>query len=332
MAKKRRRKVSASGDATVERPATAADPAQVFHPGLPEKDSIGAWILAMRVRTLPVAFAPVALGAAISYAMGPVRWGPLLAALVAALLIQIGTNFANDVFDFEKGADNAERIGPPRAVQAGLLTPAKVRIGMYLAFALATALGVYLTITVGKLIPIIGVASILSGIAYTGGPFPLAYNGLGDLFVFVFFGGVAVVGSTYVGSGQFPLIAFLGAIPVGALATAVLVVNNVRDHETDARVNKRTLVVRFGRKFGVVEYFVLLILAFAAPGVMVAVAGASPWVLLSLAVLPRALRVASTVAFEKDGVTLTKQLAATAQILLGHTTLVSIGLAMKFNP
>jgi 1,4-dihydroxy-2-naphthoate octaprenyltransferase len=317
--------------AEADAPAASAEPSappRVFHPDLPEKDSIGAWILAMRVRTLPVAFAPVALGAAISYAMGPVRWGPILAALVAALLIQIGTNFANDVFDYEKGADNAERVGPPRAVQAGLLTPRKVRVGMYVAFALAMVLGAYLTVTVGKLIPIIGVASILSGIAYTGGPFPLAYNGLGDLFVFVFFGGVAVVGATYVGSGAFPTVAFLGAISVGALATAVLVVNNVRDHETDARVNKRTLVVRFGRKFGVVEYCVLMVLAFSVPGVMVGLKLAKPWVLLSLAVLPRALRVAGTVAFEKDGATLTKQLAATAQILLGHTLLVAIGLAM----
>jgi 1,4-dihydroxy-2-naphthoate octaprenyltransferase len=300
---------------------------------LPAKGSVGAWILAARVRTLPVAFAPVALGAAISYATAPtVRWGPIFAALAAALLIQIGTNFANDVFDYEKGADNAERIGPPRAVQAGLLTPRALKLGMIVAFGLATALGAYLTVTVGKLIPIIGVASILSGIAYTGGPFPLAYNGLGDLFVFAFFGGVAVVGSVYVGSGQFPLVAFLGAISVGALATAVLVVNNVRDHETDARVKKKTLVVRFGRRFGVVEYCALLVIAFAVPGVMIAVAHASPWVLLSLALLPRALRVASTVAFRTDGPTLTKQLAATAQLLLGHTLLVSLGLAMPKAP
>lgn len=326
MSKKRRKKQPSNEPATA---AVGEGASPVFHPGLPERDSLGAWILAMRVRTLPVAFAPVALGAAISYAMGPVRWLPILAALLAALLIQIGTNFANDVFDFEKGADNAERIGPPRAVQAGLLTAKKVRVGMYAAFALATLLGAYLTFTVGKLIPIIGVASILSGIAYTGGPFPLAYNGLGDLFVFVFFGGVAVVGSTYVGSGAFPLLAFLGAISVGALATAVLVVNNVRDHETDARVNKKTLVVRFGRKFGVIEYGVLLVMAFAVPGLMVAVGGASPWVLLSLAVLPRALRVAAKLAFEKDGAVLTEQLAATAQILLGHTVLVAVGLCVR---
>jgi 1,4-dihydroxy-2-naphthoate octaprenyltransferase len=296
---------------------------------LPPAGSLRAWVLAARPRTLPVAVAPVSVGAAISFAMGHMRVVPLLVALLAALLIQVGTNFANDVFDFEKGADQGPRIGPPRAVQSGLLDPRAVKRGMWITFAFATGLGAYLAYAVGPVIVAVGIASILSGIAYTGGPYPLAYNGLGDLFVFLFFGGVAVVGSTYVGSGQIPPLALLAAVPVGALATAVLVVNNVRDYETDTVAKKRTLVVRFGRRFGVVEYFVLLILAFAVPGVMVALKWTSPWVLLSLAVVPRALRVATKVALEKNGAVLTGCLAQTAQIMLAHSLLIAAGIAAK---
>jgi 1,4-dihydroxy-2-naphthoate octaprenyltransferase len=308
--------------------ASAGSGSPILRPGLPAPGSARAWLLAARPRTLPVAFAPVFVGAAIAYSMGAVRWVPLSVALAAALLIQIGTNFANDVFDFQRGADEGDRLGPVRAAQAGLLTPAALKRGMIVAFALATAAGAYLAWVVGPIIVAIGVVSILAGIAYTGGPFPLAYNGLGDVFVFLFFGIVAVVGSTFVGSGKAPPVAFLAAIPVGALATAVLVVNNIRDVASDERANKRTLVVRFGRRFGVVLYFALVILAFATPGVLAGLHLASPWVLLSLAALPRALRIATKVAFKTDGTTLTECLGETAQLLLAHSLFMGLGFAM----
>jgi 1,4-dihydroxy-2-naphthoate polyprenyltransferase len=334
VAKKKKRRSAGALRGSV--PARAANPkerdgSEAKEPSaapLPAPGSFRAWLLAARPRTLPVAFAPVFVAAAISFSIGPVRWVPLAVALVAALLIQIATNFANDAFDFQRGADDGDRVGPPRAAQAGLLTPRALKIGMAVAFALAAGLGAYLAYVVGPVIIAIGVVSILAGIAYTGGPLPLAYSGLGDVFVFLFFGFVAVVGATYVGSGHAPRLAFLAAIPVGALATAVLVVNNIRDVETDTRAKKRTLVVRFGRTFGVRLYFALLIVAFAMPGVLVAMHLASPWVLLSLAAVPRALRVATKVVFNTDGPTLTQCLADTAKLLLAHAMFLGLGIAM----
>ena len=295
---------------------------------LPSPGSFGAWILASRPATLPVAVAPVLVGGAVTHATSLLRPLPFAAAMLGALLIQIGTNFANDVFDFEKGADDASRIGPPRAVQSGLLSPRSVRSGMTMAFGLATLVGVYLAFVGGWPIVAIGVASILSGVAYTGGPYPLGYNGLGDVFVFVFFGIVAVTGTTLVAGGSVPPMAWLAALPVGALATAVLVVNNVRDHKTDVRANKRTLVVRFGRRFGLVEYALLLIVAFTIPAVLYGLRLTSPWVLLSLVTVPRGLRLFSTLVTQEDGPELNQCLAGTAKLMLAHSLFVAIGIAM----
>src|SRR3954452_12442767 len=201
------------------------------------------WISAARLRTLPAAIVPVAVGTACAKACGAISWGPALAALGGALAIQIGTNFANDVFDAESGADGPDRIGPLRAVSAGLISAAAMKRAMIAAFAVASVFGLYLTATVGWPIVIVGVASIAAGIAYTGGPWPLGYHGLGDLFVMVFFGFVAVCGTAFVQLGSVPCLALAAAVPVGALATAILVVNNVRDRATDERAGKRTLAV-----------------------------------------------------------------------------------------
>ena len=198
-----------------------------------QPNSIGAWLLASRPKTLSAAAAPVLVGTAAASARGQVQWGPALAALLGALLLQIGANFANDVFDFEKGADTAERLGPTRAVQAGLLSARSMRRGMWLVFTLALAIGVYLTTVSGPVILLIGCASIASAIAYTGGPYPLGYHGLGDVFVFIFFGLVAVCGTALVEIGHVPAVAVACALPVGALATAILVLNNLRDRVTD---------------------------------------------------------------------------------------------------
>ncbi len=287
---------------------------------------VRAWVLAVRPATLTVAVVPVMVGAAVAFAHGHARPFALLAALIGAMFIQIGTNLANDVFDHEKGADTADRLGPLRVTQAGLLTAREVRVGMAISFALATLAGVYLTAIAGWVIVAIGLASIASGIAYTGGPFPLGYNGLGDIFVFVFFGLVAVVGTTFVTLGAVPPLAIVAAIPVGALATAVLVVNNVRDATTDVACGKRTLVVRLGRRFGVVEYAALLVIAFAVPVALAATQARSPWILLPLATAPFAVRLVRIVARETAGAVLNACLASTAKLLLVHGLLFALGI------
>src|SRR6187549_3277526 len=235
-----------------------------------QPNSIGAWLLASRPKTLSAAAAPVLVGTACASARGQVKWGPAVAALLGALLLQIGANFANDVFDFEKGADTAERLGPTRAVQAGLLSARSMRRGMYLVFALALVTGLYLTRVSGPVILLIGCASIASAILYTGGPYPLGYHGLGDVFVLIFFGFVAVCGTVFVQLHTLPTLAIWASIPVGSLATAILVVNNVRDRDTDVIANKRTLAVRFGTRAGQAEYLLLIWLAYVVPLILVA--------------------------------------------------------------
>jgi 1,4-dihydroxy-2-naphthoate octaprenyltransferase len=303
---------------------TAVDPqrAAVVRPG-----SLQAWILASRPQTLTAALVPVLVGTAVAQASGGLRAGPALAALFGAFMIQIATNFANDVFDAEKGADTHERLGPTRAVQSGLLTNRQVRVGMLVTIALAIVAGLYLTAIGGYPIVIIGVLSVLSGVAYTGGPFPLGYNGLGDIFVMIFFGFVAVCGTAYVQLGSVPPLAWLASIPVGAIATAVLVVNNVRDRSTDVKAGKRTLAVRFGRRFGVIEYVLLFVIAYAAPVVALLKLHRSPWVLLPIVTLPLAAKLARTLA-TTEGAPLNACLANTAKLLLLYGMLFSAGLVV----
>jgi 1,4-dihydroxy-2-naphthoate octaprenyltransferase len=290
---------------------------------LPLPGSPRAWLLAARLPTLPVAVAPVLVGTSVAAVSGSVRWPAALAALVGALFIQIGTNFANDVFDYEKGADDERRLGPPRAVQSGLISPREMRGGMLLAFAIAIASGAYLTWIAGPIILAIGFASILSGIAYTAGPYPLGYNGLGDPFVFVFFGLVAVGGTSYVTTGTISELAWLAAIPVGALATCVLVVNNVRDRETDVLAKKRTLVVRFGRKFGEIEYAALILISFAIP-VLLVLRGAPLPVLLAVLPLPMGIRLWRQLS-KLSGTALNPILAGSAKLLLLESALLAVG-------
>lgn len=295
---------------------------------LPGPGSFGAWLLAARPQTLPVAVAPVAVGTAVASTLGPVRWSAAAAALAGALLIQIGTNFANDVFDHEKGADTGARLGPTRAVQSGILSARAVKLGMVAAFACALLAGLYLTAIGGPVIVAIGVASILSGIAYTGGPYPLGYHGLGDLFVLVFFGFVAVCGTSFVAAGSVPALAWLAALPVGALATAVLVVNNARDHLTDVGAGKRTLVVRFGRRFANWEYSGLVALAYLAPVAMLLLGLARPAVLASFLTLPWAVALCARVA-RSEGRALNPLLPATARLLFAQSALSALGIALS---
>lgn len=289
--------------------------------------NVSTWIAASRLRTLPAAIIPVIVGTAVAAATcGRIAWGPALAALFGAIAIQIGTNFANDVFDAEKGADTSERIGPVRAVSAGLITASAMKRGMMVAFAIASAFGLYLVSVAGWPIVAIGVASVIAGIAYTGGPWPLGYHGLGDAFVMVFFGFVAVCGTAFVQLGGVPALAVWAAIPVGALATAILVVNNVRDRVGDARAGKRTLAVRFGRTAALVEYALLLLVAYAVP-VGIALAGYD-WALLPLATLPVAVVHMRALLCAVDGPEHNRCLAATAQLLMMHGALFAVGLAL----
>lgn len=295
--------------------------------------SARAWILATRPQTLLVGAVPVVLGTAAAARLGAVRWSAAFAALLGAILIQIGTNLANDVFDYEKGTDTHERIGPLRVTQAGLISPGQVRFGMVVSFALAALVGVYLVMVGGLPIVFIGLASIASGIAYTGGPYPLGYHGLGDIFVMVFFGPVAVCGTTYVASitaqGHVDPVSFVTSLSAGALATAVLCVNNVRDIETDIKTNKRTLAVRFGRSFGVAEYIALIAIAEIVPIVLVFGFGMHLATLAALLTLPLGLKLIMTLKNHREGEVLNRTLANTARLLLVHGVLLSIGIALS---
>lgn len=292
-----------------------------------EPGSIRAWVLAARPATLTAAFAPVAVGTACAWRVGALRWDAALAALFGAFLIQIATNFANDMFDFQKGADNEERLGPTRAAQAGLLTVPQLRRGIITTFALALGTGIYLTWIAGPAVVVIGLASMAAGLAYTGGPFPLAYHGLGDVFVMVFFGFVAVCGTAFVQALFVPQIAWAAAIPIGALATGILVVNNVRDFEGDARAGKTTLVVRFGREGGVTEYAFLLAVAYATPVVIFALGWTSAWVCLPLLTILWGVRLFRSVVNDR-GIALNETLAETAKLLSLFGILFAIGIAL----
>ncbi|MEM8961968.1 MAG: 1,4-dihydroxy-2-naphthoate polyprenyltransferase [Acidobacteriota bacterium] len=282
------------------------------------------WLAAARPKTLPAAAVPVVVGSAIAWSLGGFRLLPAIAALVGGLLIQIATNFANDVFDFQKGADNEERTGPTRAVAAGWITPRTMFVAMWFTFGLAFLIGLYLASVSGWAILIVGLISILAGIAYTGGPYPLGYNGLGDVAVMIFFGFVAVCGTVWVQMLEIPALAWWLSVPVGALSTAILVVNNVRDRITDTAAGKRTLVVRFGRGVGVVEYVLLFVASYAVV-VLVAVQSASPWLALPLLTLPGAMVLVRRVT-TLEGQALNPVLAQTAMLLLGFGTLLSMGL------
>lgn len=293
----------------------------------PRPSLVGSWILAARPKTLSAASVPVVVGSACAFELGGFQLAPALAALAGALLLQIGANFANDVYDYEKGADTAQRLGPTRAVQAGLIAPKAMKRGMLVVFTLALFLGCYLTAVAGPVILAIGIASILSAIAYTGGPYPLGYNGLGDVFVFVFFGLIAVCGTVFVQVGSVPELAFWCSLPVGALATAILVVNNLRDHEQDAHAGKRTLAVRWGAKAVVYEYGILLAISYAVPLFLATSSAQGRWVLLPLLTLPLGRKLMAAITRER-GRELNARLAGTAKLLLLFGLLFALGIVL----
>ena len=288
---------------------------------------VEVWVLAARPKTLPAALAPVLVGTAVAWAAGGFRAGPAAAAAVGALLLQIGSNLANDVFDFERGADREGRTGPMRVTQAGLLTPSQVRSGMVVVFGLALLVGVYLTVEAGWPVVVIGLAAIASALAYTGGPFPLGYNGLGELFVMIFFGFGAVCGTAFVQAGFVPAAAWPAGFAAGCLATAILVVNNVRDIEQDRKSGKRTLPVRFGRSWGVAEFGTLVVLAYLVPVTLVATDRAPTTLLLVLLSALLTLPLVNSLRHER-GPILNRTLAGTARLFLIWSVLYSAGLLL----
>jgi 1,4-dihydroxy-2-naphthoate octaprenyltransferase len=285
----------------------------------------GAWGLAIRPRTLPAAAAGVVTGSALAWYDGFFRLDAALACLFAALLLQIGSNLANDIFDFERGTDSPDRLGPTRVTQAGLLTPAQVKLGMAVVFGLAVLLGLYLAWLGGWPVILIGVAAIISAIAYTGGPFPLGYYGLGDLFVFIFFGLASVAGTYYVQAGFVSAAAWWMTIPPGLMITAILVVNNLRDLENDRKAGKRTLAVILGERNTRAQYLFCITIAYLTLPCAVWI-GVLPWTsLVAWVSIPIAFRAARVVLTQK-GRPLNGALAGTGQAALAFGLLFWVGL------
>ncbi len=286
------------------------------------------WVLASRPKTLPAAVAGVVTGTALAWRDGLFDLLPALAALGVALLLQIGSNLANDVFDFERGADAKRQHGPLRVTQAGLLTPGQVKLGMGVVFGLAALLGLYLAFETGWVVILVGAAAIVSAVAYTGGPFPLGYYGLGDLFVFIFFGVAAVAGTYFVQAGTVSLLAWWMSVPVGLLITNILVVNNLRDIATDREAGKHTLAVRLGERGTRIEYVALAALSYAIlfPPVLT---GSLPWTVALVALsLPMAWR-ATQVVLTQSGAALNAALAGSGQLALVYGVLFFAGVLLE---
>ncbi len=301
-----------------------------------------AWVMAARPQTLPAAAAPVIVGVGLAVFEGMFAPLPALMAFVGAALIQIGTNFANDYYDAKKGADTDDREGFTRVTQSGLIEPAQVKLATVVTFGLAIVSGTYLVYIGGLPILVIGLVSVFCGWAYTGGPYPLGYHGLGDLFVFVFFGVVAVMGTYYVQAaavlaeplsvtlppGTVTVEAFVASLPVAGLSTAILVVNNIRDRETDAQTGKNTLAVRLGYRVSRLEYTALLGLGLLAPLWFVS-QGFGPAVLLPLVTIPYAALITRTVWTRRDGEALNPALESTGKLLALYAFLFALGLGIS---
>jgi 1,4-dihydroxy-2-naphthoate octaprenyltransferase len=299
-----------------------------------------AWVMAARPQTLPAGAAPVVVGTGLAVNASVFAPLPALFALVGALLLQIGTNFANDYYDFVNGADTDEREGFTRVTAGGLIEAEEVKRAMWATYALAVLVGVYLVYVGGLPIIVVGLSGVAAGVLYTGGPYPYGYRGLGDLFVFVYFGVVAVTGTYYVqaatATGPLPLglpagtvtlAAVVASLPAAGLSTAILVVNNIRDRETDAKTGKRTLVVLLGYRAARAEFLLIVGIAYVVP-VVFALTGYSAATLLPLLTLPLAASLTRTVLAETSGGALNPALETTGRLLFAHSVLFALGLAL----
>jgi len=293
---------------------------------LPDLTGWSIWMQAIRPATLAAGAVPVVLGVALAMGDGVFAFGPAVAAFVGALLIQIATNLANDYFDFAKGADNAGRVGPVRVVQQGWVSPRKIAVATGITLIAAALVGAYLVSVAGLPILVVGVVSLCLAVGYTGGPYPLAYHGLGDLFVLLFFGFVAVGGTYFVQAASLTVEVILAGGAVGCLATGILVVNNLRDRYTDYFARKRTLVVRWGGRAGRWEFTALVGLAYCVPLVALGSGvGGWGWVLPLLS-LPLGISQVRQI-WQKDGRDLNTHLGQCARLELVFGVLLAVGVA-----
>lgn len=295
-----------------------------MRPSVTRSTLLRTWLIAARLPTLSAAVAPVLVGTAVAHLRHPFRPVPFVLALLAAVLIQTGTNFVNDYYDYRKGADTGKRLGPVRGLQSGAITLGQMRNAIFISFGAALLIGLYLVATHGLPILLIGIVSILAGIGYTAGPWPIAYIGLGDVFVFLFFGVVGVVGSAFLQIDAWSGSAAAASVPVGLLATAILVVNNLRDVDTDRAAGKFTLAVLLGRKAIKAEFVFCLLVAYLAPlamhlrGTLPTAIWWLPWL-----TLPLALTLARTVLTSSDGPRLNQALRETGQLHLLFSVLLA---------
>ena len=283
------------------------------------------WLMAARPRTLPAAVAPVLVGTALACEHGEFDPLAFAAALIGAVFIQVGTNLSNDYSDARRGADTEDRLGPVRVTAGGLVPPRQVLIATYASFGVAVLVGIYLVAVAGPELLLIGAASILAGVLYTGGPRPYGYEGLGELFVFLFFGIVAVTGSYFVQVQRLPWEAFALAVPVGLLAAAILLVNNIRDRETDRRAGKRTLAVRLGPRRARAVFAYAVLAAYVTAPLPWLLGSLSAWLLAPWLTLPLAVALTRTVASRSDGPSLNAALARTGLLQLVFCVLLSGG-------
>lgn len=288
---------------------------------------VKAWVLAARPKTLGASIAPVAMGGAIAFGDGLFHTSSFILALVCAILIQVGTNFANDYHDFIKGADD-NRVGPMRATASGLIKPKCMQLAYFLIFVLAAALGTYLVYRAGWPILLLGIVSILCGILYTAGPFPLAYIGLGDVFVLFFFGPIAVLGTYYVQTLSFSLTALFAGFAPGLLSTGMLCINNLRDLQEDRRVGKKTLAVRFGSRFAKVQYVCAILLAALIPMIIYQITHTHGLIICSSGVIIFALPTLQVVCCSQDPRRLNKALANTGKLLMLFGATFSLGFSL----
>ena len=284
-----------------------------------------AWIVAIRPKTLFVAVAPVIVGSAMAWANGGFHFGAMLVALICALLITVGTNLCNDFADFARGADTENRKGPPRVTQSGLIPVHRIKWVTCAVFIVATVLGMYLVSRGGGWIFLIGVVSILAGIFYTVGPWPFAYKGMGDLLVLIFFGPVAVGGTYYVQALEITWSVIIAGFAPGLLGVAILLVNNIRDIEEDRAVEKKTLVVRFGRKFGIGLWSACVLIAALLPLEFVRVTGEHLWSGLTVLILIPAMSILHGLLTIQDPVQLNPLLGQTALLLLSYSIIFALG-------
>ncbi|MAR30544.1 MAG: 1,4-dihydroxy-2-naphthoate polyprenyltransferase [Candidatus Marinimicrobia bacterium] len=285
------------------------------------------WVIASRPKTMTAAIAPVLLGSALAYYEGAFDIITFFVILIAACLIQIGTNLTNDLFDYIKGADNNNRLGPKRAMQAGLILEPEMKRAIFIVFSLSICFGFYLALLGGWLIVGIGLLSILFAILYTGGPYPLAYNGLGDIFVFIFFGLIAVSGTYYLYTDYFSINSFILGSSAGCLATAILVVNNLRDIDNDKAYGKNTLAVYFGKKFTQFEYLLLMIIVYIIPIYISIDLGNKASIYIVYFTLPICIRLIIDIFYKKNSM-LNETLEATAKLLLLYSLLLSFGIVV----